>query len=62
MSPVSTRSHDDGLAPARQPRGEPAGIATIETYRTEDGIVFYDAENPLAWVEADRTLPLEEAR
>ncbi|ELZ13718.1 hypothetical protein C479_02696 [Halovivax asiaticus JCM 14624] len=33
---------------------------SIESYQTEDGIVFYDAENPLAWVETDRTLCLDE--
>ena len=36
------------------------GITTIEAYETEEGVVFYDAENPLAWVEATRTLSLEE--
>ncbi len=36
------------------------GVTTIESYETEEGVVFYDAENPLAWVEATRTLSLEE--
>ena len=41
-------------------RGEPASIATVESYETDGCVVFYDAENPLAWVEATRTIPLEE--
>ncbi len=43
-----------------EPSSEPEGTATIEAYETEDGVVFYDAENPLAWVETSRTLQLEE--
>ncbi|ELZ25321.1 MULTISPECIES: DUF7331 family protein [Halobacteriales] len=38
----------------------PEGTATIESYETDDGVVFYDAENPLAWVETSRTLTLED--
>lgn len=38
----------------------PEGTAMIESYETDDGVVFYDAENPLAWVETSRTLTLED--
>jgi hypothetical protein len=24
----------------------------VESYETEDGVVFYDAQNPLAWLKA----------
>lgn len=41
-------------------RGEPASIATVESYETDEGVVFYDAENPLAWVETTQTLALED--
>ena len=41
-------------------RGEPASIATVESYETEESVVFYDSENPLAWVEATQTLQLED--
>jgi hypothetical protein len=34
--------------------------ATIESYETEDGVVFYDAQNPLAWLKANEPLTLEE--
>ncbi|RKD97512.1 hypothetical protein ATJ93_0500 [Halopiger aswanensis] len=44
----------------REPSSEPAGTETIEAYETDDGVVFYDAENPLAWVETSQTLTLDE--
>lgn len=30
----------------------------IETYEVDGGVVFFDADNPLAWVEATRTVRL----
>ena len=57
---VSTRVNDDEMTDRSEPSSEPEGTATIEAYETEDGVVFYDAENPLAWVETSRTLQLEE--
>lgn len=59
MIDVSTHVNDDATD-ATEPSSEPEGTATIESYETEDGVVFYDAENPLAWVETSRTLTLEE--
>jgi hypothetical protein len=56
---VSTHVTDDATDRS-EPSSEPAGTATIESYETEDGVVFYDAENPLAWVETSQTLPLED--
>lgn len=60
MTDVSTRANDDEMTDRSEPSSEPEGTATIEAYETEDGVVFYDAENPLAWVETSRTLQLEE--
>lgn len=60
MTDVSTRVNDDEMTDRSEPSSEPEGTATIEAYETEDGVVFYDAENPLAWVETSRTLQLEE--
>ena len=48
-------SSDDGSLP-----DEDAGTRTIEAYKTDRGVVLYDAENPLAWVEATRCYSLEE--
>jgi hypothetical protein len=39
---------------------EPDGIDSVEAYETEEGVVFYDAENPLAWLETSQTLSLLE--
>ncbi|AHF99094.1 hypothetical protein HALLA_09800 [Halostagnicola larsenii XH-48] len=58
MIEVSTRATDDTTAD--EPRSELAGTETIESYEIDDGVVFYDAENPLAWVETSQTLPLKE--
>ena len=30
----------------------------VETYEVDGGTVFFDAENPLAWVEATTTVRL----
>lgn len=39
---------------------EPDGVATVESYEVDGGVVFYDAENPLAWVETSETVRLRE--
>jgi hypothetical protein len=57
---VSTRANEDETMDRSEPRSEPTGTATIESYEIEDGVVFYDAENPLAWVETSQTFPLED--
>ncbi|MEF8757170.1 MAG: hypothetical protein V5A33_02925 [Halobacteriales archaeon] len=45
---------------AQSPADE-AGVETIEAYETDDSVVLYDAENPLAWVEATDAVRLTEA-
>lgn len=32
----------------------------IEAYETEDGVVLYDAQNPLAWMKASNAVALGE--
>jgi hypothetical protein len=44
---------------AQSPADE-AGVETIEAYETDGAVVLYDAENPLAWVEATRSYAIEE--
>lgn len=44
-------------------RSEPVvadAVATTEAYDIDEGVVFYDAENPLAWIQSDAVLELEE--
>ena len=57
---MSTPVNDDGTTDGREPGDELDAGPSIESYETDDGVVFYDAENPLAWVETSRTLCLEE--
>ncbi|RQG90371.1 hypothetical protein EA462_08915 [Natrarchaeobius halalkaliphilus] len=59
MIDVSTLNDDDVMDRSEN-RTLPKGTATIETYEIDDGVVFYDAENPLAWVETSETIPLAE--
>jgi hypothetical protein len=35
-------------------------VETTEFYRTEEGVVFYDAKNPLAWMQAAEVVDLTE--
>jgi hypothetical protein len=39
----------------------PAAVQTTETYETEEGTVFYDAENPIAWLQTDSAVILQDA-
>jgi hypothetical protein len=32
---------------------ESEAVAATEAYETETGVVLYDSENPLAWIQAD---------
>ncbi|AOW80169.1 hypothetical protein HTSR_0985 [Halodesulfurarchaeum formicicum] len=43
------------------PDGE-TSAETIESYETVDGIVFYDGENPLAWLQSTAVESLAENR
>ncbi len=36
------------------------GAETIESYEDSGTVVFYDAENPLAWVESDNAVELSD--
>lgn len=38
----------------------PDAVQTTETYETEEGTVFYDAQQPLAWIQTDTTMTLDE--
>jgi hypothetical protein len=41
---------------------EETGAETVEAYDTDDGVVFYDAENPLAWLQATHSARLDDVR
>ena len=42
--------------PQRTDGADPA--ESIEAYETEDGVVLYDADNPLAWLQSTRAVAL----
>lgn len=39
---------------------EPEAVAAVGAYEDDEDTVFYDTDNPLAWVQTDRTVRLEE--
>lgn len=51
---------DSAGANAHLEPGVVDAVARTEFYEADDGVVFYDAENPLAWIQADTTLLLPE--
>ena len=61
---MSHRASPDGKSDrANDLRSDPAlpeAVQTTETYETEEGTVFYDAQNPLAWLQTDLTVALNE--
>jgi hypothetical protein len=46
-------------SPDDSPEEGPA-VASTEAYETESGVVLYDADNPLAWIQSDSALTREE--
>ena len=60
--PMSHHASPDGESDSAEDiRSEPAlpeAVQTTETYETEEGTVFYDAQNPLAWVQTDSSVSL----
>jgi hypothetical protein len=60
---MSTNVNADELeraADTREGPDLPAAVEATETYQTDDGTVFYDAENPIAWIQADEPVRLAE--
>lgn len=41
-------------------RSEVSGSVSVEAYEIDGGTVFFDAENPLAWLETTTTVRLRE--
>ncbi|RRJ31683.1 DUF7331 family protein [Halocatena pleomorpha] len=57
-------SDNDTLVSMDAQRAESPGsdaIETTEAYEVEEGVVFYDAGNPLAWIQACRAIRLDDA-
>jgi hypothetical protein len=52
-----TASSDERMTPTVE-----GGFETIEAYDVEDGVVLYDADDPLAWVRSDAPTRLDDRR
>ncbi|MEF8840528.1 MAG: hypothetical protein V5A62_02725 [Haloarculaceae archaeon] len=58
---VDTPQRSDGQPPtAAGAEAEDEAVARVEAYDDEDGVVLYDAENPLAWIQATRTVRVQD--
>lgn len=55
--------HADSAGPeaSRDGHHDP-GTGTVEAYEADGSVVLYDAEQPLAWIEASRAVSLAEVR
>ncbi|WP_138006919.1 DUF7331 family protein [Halalkalirubrum salinum] len=57
---MTNRANDNELDRADGVPALPAGETTVETYDVENGVVFYDAQNPLAWLESSSVVRLKD--
>jgi len=55
-----SRTEMDSAAESRDPE-VPEAVETVEAYETDEGVVLYDAQNPLAWMQADDAVSLQES-
>jgi hypothetical protein len=37
-------------------------VTSTASYETDEGVVFYDVDRPLAWIQAEETVTIAEAR
>jgi len=61
VSDNATQDDGRGNHVPQLPEGDDPGEG-IETYETDDGVVLYDSENPLAWLKATHAVPLGDRR
>jgi hypothetical protein len=52
MSHHESRGESDDAEIVCAEPGLPAAVQSTETYQTDEGTVFYDAQNPAAWLQA----------
>ena len=53
----TTGGTDTGTTTAQDGGG---AVEAVGTYESGDAVVFYDTENPLAWIQSREPIPLEE--
>ena len=59
MPDPNAKAEQDSAGEPSEPAVADA-VESTESYQTEEGVVFYDAENPLAWMQATEVIDLEE--
>jgi hypothetical protein len=59
MPDSNTRPDDRSGAPHPEPT-VPDAVSTTEFYETEEGVVLYDSQNPLAWIQAKAVFDLSD--
>lgn len=59
MNAVTDGTTGEGEQQSPPPTTE---IEFVETYETDEGVVFYNVDNPLAWLESSETLSLDNYR
>ena len=47
-----------GVGAVRAAPADSDGVAATDAYEVDDGVVLFDIDNPLAWVEADDAIQL----
>jgi hypothetical protein len=57
----SDATSGSGTGTARSNTTAENAIATTESYRTDDGTVLFDGENPLAWIHSAVAVRLDDA-
>lgn len=65
MLTVTTMMTDLPVPDDGTPDGPPGGedpAPSVEAYEAEDGVVLYDARNPLAWLEGNNATSIEGRR
>lgn len=60
MSNHAPSGETDSAKELRSEPGLPEAVQSTETYQTDEGTVFYDAENPIAWLQTDSAVRLSE--
>lgn len=55
---VVQRGDSSASADLRATPADTQGVAATDAYVVEEGVVLFDIDNPLAWVEADDAVPL----
>ena len=60
MSSNGTPSSQDSTDASSPELAVSDAIAATESYETDQGVVFYDADNPLAWLQSRETVRLDD--